>query len=537
MQQLRRSGTERDLYFSIRARCRYDLQAFTEIFFAHYCKYAFSIFHDDLFKYWGIDHLASRRAVAAPRGNAKSTFISLIKLVHDLCYGLEEFVVVFSNTQDQAVGRLKDIKAELLDNDLLKLVYGPFFGSRSIADGHFVAHSVLGSTRFVAYGTGSEVRGIRHGAARPSKIVLDDVEHSEEVYSEEIREGYFQWFREVVTPLGNRETTIEVVGTMLHPKALLMELTRNPAYDSHVYKSVLSWATNKGLWDEWETIYTDLDNPNRVQDADMFFELNQEDMLEGTKVLWPENEDYLFLMKLRLEIGRKAFMKEKQNEPVVGDEALFDELQWYKETPQGFLIERTGVLVRKEDLVACYGVIDPSAGEEPPKKTKKSDFSCILIGYKDERGRLFVSLDRTSRDKPSTYIDTIWDLVEKLSIDKFGVETNMYRNLLLPNIVAKRKEREDKRRERGVKNWGLKVRWYDIVNVENKTKRIYALEPKVAMGFILFNKALSQEFLGQLQSFPLGEHDDAPDALEMLWAMSEGRYDARPFDGTPYRGR
>jgi predicted phage terminase large subunit-like protein len=363
------------------------------------------------------------------------------------------------------------------------------------------------------------------------------VEHSEEVYSEEIREGYFQWFREVVTPLGDRDTSLEIVGTMLHPKALLMDLTRNPTYDSTIYKSIIKFSPEQTLWNDWQEIMCDIDNPFRERDADNFFEMHRERMLVDTEVLWPDNEDYYYLQKLKIEIGKKAFNKEKQNEPVVGDEALFGELHWYKDLGDSFLIEKTGVAIKKVDLIQCIGVIDPAAGEAPPKKQRKGDFSCILIGYRDEMGRLFVSRDRTARDKPSEYIEIIWDMIEKYQPDKFGVETNLYRNLLLPNIIAQRKEREEKRRKTGMRNWGLRARFYDIVNVENKVKRIYALEPKVSMGWILFDKAMSQEFVSQLEAFPLGEHDDGPDALEMLWAMAEGRYDAKAFDGSPYKGR
>ena len=538
LQSVKQEGSEADLHFCVRARCRYDIEAFTEIFFSHYCKYDFSTFHRDLFTLWKSDKSSRRSAIAAPRGNAKSTFVTLIKLIHDLCYGLEDFIVIFSNTMDQAVGRTKDIKAELLENDALKSVYGPFFGQRNIADGHFNAHSVFGTTRFVAYGTGSEVRGVRYGHARPSKIVLDDVEHSEEVFSEEIREGYFSWFREVVSNLGDKKTSIEIVGTMLHPKALLMELTHNPAYETAIYKSIVEWPVNTHLWEEWRAIYCDIDDPSRVIKADDYFEYNRPAMEEGAVVLWPDNEDLYHLMKHREEVGHKAFEKEKQNNPRIGDEALFDELQWYTETPQGYLIERTGTLVPKDELIQCIAVIDPAAGEAPPKKTKKGDFTCMLLGHVSESGRLFVSMDHTRRDKPSQYMEYIWDWVEQNDIDKFGIETNMYRNLLLPNIVAKRKEREKRRKDKGMRRWGLRCRFYDILNVENKVKRVYALEPKVAMGYILFNKkAMSQEFIHQMQEFPLGEHDDCPDALEMLWSMAEGRYDGRPFDGNPMRGR
>ena len=90
----------------------------------------------------------------------------------------------------------------------------------------------------------------------------------------------------------------------------------------------------------------------------------------------------------------------------------------------------------------------------------------------------------------------------------------------MTNIIAERTRREKEHKKI------LRIPFYDIENIENKEKRIYTFEPKVSHGWILFNRALSQEFIRQVLSFPHGDHDDAPDALEMLWGMVNGRYKA-----------
>jgi predicted phage terminase large subunit-like protein len=48
----------------------------------------------------------------------------------------------------------------------------------------------------------------------------------------------------------------------------------------------------------------------------------------------------------------------------------------------------------------------------------------------------------------------------------------------------------------------------------NKRTRIEGLEPLIAQGRLLFSRQ-HDKLLEQLRQFPLGAHDDGPDALEM----------------------
>ena len=48
-------------------------------------------------------------------------------------------------------------------------------------------------------------------------------------------------------------------------------------------------------------------------------------MLEGTRVLWPELEDYHALMVMREREGKASFQSEKQNEPIDPEQCVFDE--------------------------------------------------------------------------------------------------------------------------------------------------------------------------------------------------------------------
>lgn len=502
-------------------RCADDLDLFARYYFPHYCGHPFNQFHRDYFEDVGFGERNVRRSRGAPRGYAKSTLTALIKAIHDLCYGLEDFIIVISNTQPQANGKLKDIRRELLTNDKLIAAYGIKFVGNKAAETSFVVECNRHQTMLAAYGAGAEIRGIRFGEHRPSKIICDDVEHSEEVYNEEIRQKYENWFFEVISQVGNEHTNIEFIGTVLHRESLLSKLLKNPAYQARLYRAVINWADDEKLWDLWRQIYTNLEDDTRAAKADLFFAENKEAMLKGTKVLWPEKEPYDYLMKELVEKGKRAFMKEKQNQPTGVADKIFEELHWYRETNVGLQIEKTGVVIPWSEIQEwSFGVIDPATGQTKAKKGKLGDYTCILTGYKDHKGRLLVHSAYMKRAAPSAYISEIFEHHEKFKYNKFGVETNLYRNLLLPNILEERK-----RRGKELKKI-IKLPFYDIDNVDNKEKRIFTLEPKVSHGWILFNRTLPQEFISQIEDFPHADHDDGPDSLEMLWGLVNNRYKA-----------
>lgn len=502
----------------LKHRCATDVELFAETFFPHYCKREFNAFHRDIFKNFEFGQRNVRRAVAAPRGNAKSTLKSLIIPLHDVCYGSEKFILLLSSTTPLSNKKLKDIRNEIHQNRFLASTFKLRFPKKKVGESEFLAISENGRTYFAAVGRGSEVRGIRINEDRPTKIISDDVEFSEEVYNEQTRKKTEDWYFEDVTKAGDEGTNIELVGTVLHRDSLLAKLLRNPAYDGAIYKAIISWSEREDLWNEWRKIYRDLDNKNRLNEADSFYQANKDEMLKGTKVLWPEKEDYLAHMKDMEEIGRRAFMKEKQNEPQGSDEPVFERFHYYREVAEGFKLEETAAIVPWSELTSI-GAIDPSTGAVKPKKGLLGDFTVICTAYMDRKGRVFLHHDYTKRAPPTKYIQEIFNLNEKFKFEKFAVETNLYRNLLLPNIID-----EKKRREKADQGKAIRLSFYDVEQTENKRERITRLEPKVNHGYMLFNRSLSAEFMNQFIDFPHNAHDDAPDCAEIIWNLAHNRY-------------
>lgn len=496
-----------------------DVELFAILFFPHYCEMEFNQFHLDMFKAFKFRERKIRRGRAAPRGSAKSTIATLIRPLHDACYGSETFILFVSSTDILANAKLKDIRAEVLTNTDLQDWFGVRFPTKKVAESEFTIITDIGETHVAARGKGSQVRGIRWKQHRPSKLIFDDFESSDEIANETLRKKTEAVYHEEFGKTGNQFTNIEFVGTVLHKDALLPNLLKNAAYDGALYKAVISWSKNEELWESWRKIYRNIDNPNRLVDSLAFYHQNKVAMLDGTKVLWPEKESYYDHMLDMEEIGRRAFFKEKQNDPLGTDDPVFEKIHWYVEEPGGLRLESNGALIAWERLkYSCAGALDPSTGQNKPKQGKKGDWSVQLTGFQDPMGRLLVHHDITSRMSPTKQIESIFDSNEKYNYNKFAVETNLFRNLLLPNIVLERKRRE---KESGKI---IKIPFYDVIQTENKHERIFRLEPKVNHGMIVLNRALSQDFKRMLEDFPNNDHDDGPDALEILWNTVNGVY-------------
>ena len=245
-------------------------------------------------------------------------------------------------------------------------------------------------------------------------------------------------------------------------------------------------------------------------------------MLKGTEVLWPEHENYLELQKEIVSDGIRVFMKEKQNEPMSDEENLFDASRIKYYIDHGDYLEICGSKVQiPKVMLECYGAIDPATGQEKARRGKKGSFTSILIGYKDHLGRVFVNYDYTKRVAPSVFIEEMFHMHQICEFKQFGVEENLFKNLLSDNI---RKEQAEINRKLSPKDH-VKLPIFRINQVENKEKRIYTLEPKVNYGQILFEKNnLSQTFWDQVFNFPKGDQCDALDALEMLYSLANKGY-------------
>jgi predicted phage terminase large subunit-like protein len=468
-----------------------QLDAWARKYLQGYFTRPFSLFH-----VWLVEHLqdlhtrrATRLALVAPRGSAKSTWISLAYPLWAALNRYEPYILIISDTQGQARLLLEAIKRELEDNPALAQAYPAAVdkGSPWGQDRIRLANGVV----IEALGTGAKIRGRRNRAERPSLIIVDDPENDEHVTSTLQRERSWSWFNRAVANAGTPQTNILVLGTALHRDCLVLHLTRTAGWQARIFKAIEKWPERMDLWAGWEETYVDVEDPEHEVKAQQYYKQNRQAMDQGAVLLWPEREDLYTLMTLRATIGWAAFASEKQGDPV-NPEAC----EWpseYFDGP-GFWFEQwpASLLFRVLSL-------DPSKG----KDADKGDYSALVKIGIDKAGVMFVEADLQRRPTPQIVADVV-EMVRQFKPDGFAIEINQFQELLCADFLRVGQEQR------------THLPIFEINNQVNKNVRIRRLGPYLSQRKLRFKTRSPGTALlvQQLRDFPVGDHDDGPDAME-----------------------
>lgn len=420
-------------------------------------------------------------ADAAPRGNAKSTLVSFVLPIWVAVFKKKHYVIIVSDTADQASDFLSNIRAEFEDNSLLIDDFGKFIGdvwtnSDLILRGEEV--------RIQALGAGKKVRGRRFKQWRPDLIIGDDLENDENIQSPDQRKKMESWHAKALSKAGDERTDKIFVGTIMHYDSLLAKLLKNPIYKTKKYQAVLQWSNSK-LWDEWEGIITNLLNERRIEDAYAFFLEHKVEMLLDTKVLWEQKESYYNLMVQRVADGPAAFSSEKQNEPLSDDERSFLPawIQYYDDSE-----------IEGKDLYVV-GYVDPSMGKAG------GDYSAIITLGSDYNHQVYVLNASIAKRHPDIIIGDVLGLHAIYHYKQFGVEQVQFQEYFKDSL---QKEIAQKHIDLPIK--GVKIN-------SDKILRIQSLQPDIKNGRVKFRRD-QQTLIEQLINFPSADNDDGPDALE-----------------------
>lgn len=493
----------------------FDLSYFGQAYLPHYFVRKSPHFHEELDGIWiqgvmkGKNPLkeakvisrlkGSRQAVAAPRGHAKSTNFTFKDSLHAALYGYKHYIIILSDSTEQAEGFLDDIKTEFEDNGNIIMDFGCLKGDKVWRTGIILTKT---DVKVEAIGSGKKIRGRRHRNWRPDLIVMDDVENDENVNTPEQRRKLKSWFEKAVSKAGDTYTDIMYIGTILHYDSLLNNVLQNPRYKTKKYRAIISDAVNEKLWEKWEAIYTNLFDENHENNAKSFYEEHEADMLLGTQVLWEEKLSYYDLMEIKISEGTASFNSELQNDPIDPENATFNE-EWFD------FYEPELIDFSSSEFV-FVGANDPSLG-----KNKKSDTSSIInLAVSIKTGYMFVVDASVEKRKPDVIITDIFEMNRRLKRDykksfyKFGVETVQFQYYFKEVMATKSAEQ------------GEYLPIEEIQSTINKILRIESLQPMIKNKYIKFNRE-HKTLLKQLKEFPMGKNDDAPDGLQMAVQLAQ----------------
>lgn len=159
-----------------------------------------------------------RRVEVGPRDVGKSTWNFIILPMWAAAHGHSKFVAAFANTPTQAETHLASFKAELDNNELLRMDYPdlvkPKTRGRGVVEADRVSlyHSASGFV-FSASGMDSSNLGLKVGDTRPDLIVMDDIEPDEAQYSARMAKKRLGTLRDAILPL-NIYARVVIVGTV-----------------------------------------------------------------------------------------------------------------------------------------------------------------------------------------------------------------------------------------------------------------------------------------------------------------------------------
>ena len=500
-----------------RERAVVDYQFFCQTYFPHYVPTPhFSLFQQFIFKRLPecIDGEADAREVhLAPRGEAKSTYETQLGTLWSICrakwldeVGIKQgisrkarkhLVVIVMNTEEQSAEMLESIKAELDSNPRLAQDFPEAMGQGRV----WQATTVLtaGNIKIRIGGTGKKLRGMKHGPYRPDLIFLDDLENDEHVRTKGGRDKTEKFVTASVLGLAPPMGGMDVfwVGTSLHYDAAINRVARSPGWRRRIFRAIMQWPDAMQLWEQWEQLYTRTgSDEEKVQfeaDAKAFYEANKKAMDAGAVLSWPEVRGLYRLMCIRAA-NHTSFDQEYQNAAGTDATAPFAKIHFWVD--------------RLADWT-FFGAIDPSLG----KSGAARDPSALLVGGLNRQTSVLDVVEADiGRKVPDIIISRAIDLQAEYNCIAWAVETVQFQAFLFSELIKRSALK------------GVAFPGVPVTPINDKALRIISLQPHTSNGLIRLHRSQTT-LIEQLQFWPEADHDDGPDALDMLNTI------ARQFGG------
>lgn len=461
---------------------------FAVTYFPHYLEKAPSLLHDALFARLpeiALSAAGARDVIIAPRGSAKSTLISLVYPIWRSVIGKSRFGLIIADSYGQAALLLEAIKSELETNPRLASDFPKAVGKGRVwREGDIVTST---NTRLQAAGSGMKLRGRRHGPYRPDFAILDDIENDENVRSPEQRDKLEAWILRSVLKLGPPDGSMDLIhiGTVLHHDAVILRNAKRPGWRCSRFRALMHEPDRTDLWDHFEELLRNGEDDGAAAQA--FYDWHQADMDAGAVLNWPAMQSLLQLMIEKIE-SPSAFASEQQGEPI-SENSPFQKLHFWVQRLPDWLF---------------FGAVDPSLG----RHGKQRDPSAILVGGIDRSGRapkLYVVEASIRKRLPDTIIEDVIAMQREYRCNLWFVEAVQFQEFLRTELMTRALAA------------GVALPAIPIIPHTDKALRIERLQPHIASGHILLHASQST-LIQHLQQWPAADHDDGPDALEMLWS-------------------
>ena len=302
-------------------------------------------------------------------------------------------------------------------------------------------------------------------------LCIDDpLKNAEEAMSQTIRDKHWDWWQSTAT-------------SRLEPDAAIL-VTMQRWHDDDLVGRILTQARETG--EAWDVVNMPaVAEGDEVVDGQLF--------RRAGDTLWPERWGAAWYAAREKTVDRYWWLAQYQQRP-----GRFGRSEWPDEYfgPHLWADEWPTSLA---EFSARYIALDPSKG----KDARKGDYGAfVFVGL---RGGKFWIDAKIERMPVSRLIDAGLQLAGRYQPHGFGVEANQFQELLANEFL----------REQQARN-APPLPLFTITNTVNKELRIQRLGPLLMNRMLVFRDTPDCRLLvSQLRDFPLGQHDDGPDALEM----------------------
>jgi predicted phage terminase large subunit-like protein len=423
-------------------------------------------------------------AIAAPRGHAKSTAVTLSYGMSTLLFRERQFMLLVSDTESQACLFLGQIKQTLQENEDIVNLFG--IKRNDKGDVVFLKDSESDiivefedgyKFRIIAKGAEQKLRGLLWNGKRPDIIICDDLENDEIVMNKDRREKFKRWFYGALLPCRSREGIIRYVGTILHMDSMLENFMPKDN-DKHTRFSELKvWSERRSQW------------------KSVKYKAHNSDFSE---ILWPEKHSAEELKAIRQDyIDRglpDVYSQEYLNIPMDESNTYFKKSDFLS--------------LREEDKkkhLNYYITCDLAISEK-----ERADWSVFLVAGVDEDGRLQVRNVIRERMDGLSIVDTMIALQKVYNPFAFGIEDMQISKSIAPFLNTAMIQ----------SNVYLNV--YPLKPYrQDKITRARSIQARMRAGGVKFDKTSEwyQSLEDECLTFPRARHDDQVDCLAYMGLM------------------
>lgn len=421
-------------------------------------------------------------AIAAPRGHAKSTGITLTYVLASVLFRERGYVIIVSSTESIAIEFLGNIKTEIKENQTLIDLFGI---NKIIKDSEtelIVQFDDGKMFRIIAKGAEQKVRGRNWRGKRPDLIVVDDLEEDEQVLSQDRREKLKKWFKSALVPALSKSGIIRVVGTILHMDSLLESLMPpiGNKYTKEIGLKMIS--TQKRSW------------------LSARYKAHNDDF---SMILWPDMWDKESLMAKRQEYIEDGFP------------------EGYSQEYLNYPIDETSAYFQRADFLPIRNYEEPLeyyvAADLAISEKERSDYTVIVVAGVNSAGKLKIVDVRRGRWNSLDIIDEMFSVQKRYKPEIFTLENEKIGKSLGPFLTAEMQKR------------GVYINLNLVTPTKDKQSRARSFNARMRSGGVEFD--VDADWFPVLQNellrFPRDAHDDQVDALSWMGLTLDKVVDAR----------